>query len=73
MIHPYFHGFLDLSTRDIAVLAGSASLCGAVTSMLGQIIYPQLGEAPALLIAGFFGMLAGNWLLYRLRRKDRDD
>jgi len=73
MLHPYFHGLLDLSTRDIAVLAGSASLCGAVSSLIGQAIAPPLNDAPALLIAGFIGMLAGNWLIYRLRRKGRDD
>lgn len=73
MLHPYFLGFLDLSTRDIAVLTGAASLCGAITSLIGQAIEPALTQGPALLIAGFVGTLAGQWLLYRLRRKDRDD
>ena len=28
-------GLLSLSTRDVAVLIGSASLCGAIASLVG--------------------------------------
>ena len=67
------HGLLSLSTRDVAVLIGSASLCGAIASLIGQAIAPPLTEPPAQFFAGAIGLLAGQWVLRRLRRKERDD
>lgn len=66
-------GLLSLSTRDVAVLIGSASLCGAIASLVGQAIAPPLTEPPAQFAAGAVGLFAGQWVLRRLRRKERDD
>ncbi len=73
MFRQYFYGFFNLSTKDIAILAGCASLAGAITSIIVTNVSPWLGHNWSVLVGGFIGCLIGNALLHRLRRKDGDD